>query len=86
MIKYVVINKITKEEISNDLADALEARAFIDHLENKFPLKYPECILCWTKKNVCEYNNNGWCKLKDTGEYGYLCKDQECIYRRTNND
>ena len=50
MIKYVVINKITKEEISNDLADALEARAFISNLENKFPLKYPEGILCWTKK------------------------------------
>ena len=32
MIKYVVINKITKEEVSNDLADALEARAFIYHL------------------------------------------------------
>lgn len=29
MIKYVVINKITKEEVSNDLADAIEARAFI---------------------------------------------------------
>ena len=86
MIKYVVINKITKEEVSTDLEDALEARAFIHHLENKFPLKYPEGILCWTKKNVCEYNNNGWCKLKDTGEYGYLCKDQECIYKRTNND
>lgn len=54
MIKYVVINKITKEEISNDLADALEARAFIDHLENKFPLKYPKGILCWTKKSVGE--------------------------------
>ena len=58
MIKYVVINKITKEEISNYLEDAITARAFIGHLENKFPLKYPEGILCWTKKNVCEYNNN----------------------------
>ena len=59
MIKYVVINKTTKEEVSNDLADALEARAFIHHLENNFPLKYPEGILYWTKKNICEYNNNG---------------------------
>lgn len=50
MIKYVVINKITKEEISNDLEDAITARAFIGHLEYKFPLKYPEGILCWTKK------------------------------------
>lgn len=58
MIKYVVINKTTKEEVSNDLEDALEARAFIHHLENNFPSKYPEGILCWTKKNICEYNNN----------------------------
>ena len=55
-------------------------------IENKFPSKYPEGILYWTKKNICEYNNNGWCELKDTGEYGYLCKDQECIYKGTNND
>lgn len=51
MTKYVVINKITREEVSNDLEDALEARAFIQHLENNFPLKYPEGILCWTKKS-----------------------------------
>ena len=50
MIKYVVIDKRTKKELSNDLEDALEARAFIHHLENKFPLKYPEGILYWTKK------------------------------------
>lgn len=86
MIKYVVIDKRTKKEVTNDLDDAITARGIIDHLENKFPLKYPEGSLCWTKKNVCEHNNNGWCMLKDTGEYGYLCKDQECTYKRGNND
>lgn len=64
MIKYVVVNKITKKEVSNDLEDALEARAFIHHLENNFPIKYPKGILCWTKKNICEYNNNDWCELE----------------------
>lgn len=51
MSKYIVINKITGEEVSNELEDALEARVFIAHLENNFPSKYPKGILCWTKKS-----------------------------------
>lgn len=81
MIKYVVINKETGKELTNPLDDAIEARCWIAAHEKYYPKG-----LYWTKKECCEHYLNGWCLLKDTGEYGYLCKDQVCVYKENKND